>query len=291
MCRLSAAVAVVLLCSSMICAQTSPAPAGFTDEDRGLASYVQFGGSANSSGRVFKLDAAVGYNFSSHVGFDVGALVYFVTSSTNTGVQNSNNGIGNPYLDFRFTFRHPALSYRSIVTGYFPLADVKSGFSTGRMTGDWTNHFERSFSRLTPFADIGIGNTIRDSRFFNRPFTSLGLNTHFEGGASVALSEHVDIGASGYAIVPSGQQRIYSKLLRASTGHNMGHGRVFDTTTETVGTADIARDHGFSAWIGASPNEYLDMELGYTRSAAYDLNTVSFGVGVNIGRLVRKRNH
>ncbi len=285
------AIAVLLLCSWMALAQATAKPAA-DDDERGFASYVQFGGSVNSSGRVLKLDTSIGYNFSNHVSFDLGAPIYFVTSSsTNTGVQNSNSGMGNPYLDFRLTFKNPVLSYRSTATAFVPVADVKTGFSTGRLTADWTNRFEHSFSSLTPFAEIGIGNTIRDSRFFDRPFTTLGFNAHFEGGASLALSQHVDIGASGYAIVPSGQQRIYSKLLRANTGGNMGHGRVFDTTTETVGTADIARDHGFSAWIAASPNTYLDFELGYTRSIQYDLNTVSFGMGVNIGRLVRKKSH
>ncbi len=291
------AVSVLLLACSLAAAQATPAASG-NDDERGFASYVQFGGSSNSSGRVFKLDTSIGYNFSSHVGFDVGVPVYFVSaSSTATGTSSSNQGMGNPYLDFRLTFRNPVLSYRSIVTGYFPVADVKSGFSTGRMTGDWTNHFEHSFSRLTPFANLGIGNTILDSRFFDRPFTSLGFNAHVEGGASLALSQYVNAGASGYAILPSGQQRIYSRMLKMSSGGTgtgmgtgMGRGRVFDTAAETVGTADIARDHGASAWIGASPNAYLDFELGYTRSAQYDLNSVSFNVGVNIGRLVRNKS-
>ncbi len=294
MCRRYCVVAVVLLLCSPVgmVGQANPKPAApASDDERGFTSYVQFGGSVNSSGRVFKLDTSIGYNFNAHVGLDLGVPIYFVSpSSTNTGAQNSHSGMGNPYVDFRLTFRNPVLSYRSVVTGYFPAADIKSGFSTGRMTGDWTNHFEHSFSRLTPFAELGIGNTIRDSRFFDRPFTSLGFNAHVEGGASLALSDHIDVGASGYAIVPSGQQRIYSRMLKANSGGPMHHGRVFDTTTETVGTADIARDHGFSGWVDASPNAYLDFELGYTRSVQYALDTVSFNIGVNIGRLLRKRS-
>ncbi len=285
-------VSILLLASLLAVAQSSAKPAtSDKDDEQGFVSYVQFGGSVNDSGRVFKLDTSIGYNFNSHVGFDLGVPVYFVSaSSTNTGTQNSNRGMGNPYVDFRLTFRNPVLSYRSTATGYIPAADIKTGFTTGRLTGDWTNRFEHSFTRLTPFAELGIGNTIRDSRFFDRPFTSLGFNAHVEGGASLALSDHVDLGASGYGIFPSGQQRMYSRLLKMNSGAPMGHGRVFDTTTETVGTADIARDHGFSAWIGASPNMYLDFELGFTRSASYDLNTVSFNVGVNVGRLLQKRS-
>jgi hypothetical protein len=51
---------------------------------------------------------------------------------------------------------------------------------------------------------------------------------------------------------------------------------------------DIAKDNGFAAWVDANPTPYLDMELGYTRSVHYALNSVSFGVGVNVGYLTRK---
>jgi len=59
---------------------------------------------------------------------------------------------------------------------------------------------------------------------------------------------------------------------------------------ERLRGADLARDYGFSAWIDANPTPYLDMELGYTRSVNYDLNAVSFGVGINVGYLARRRN-
>ncbi len=282
---------VFLLSASLAVLAQNPKPAApESDDEKGFASYVQFGGSVNSSGRIFKLDTSIGYNVNEHLGFDAGIPFYFVsTPDTNTSAGSSQRGIGNPYLDFRVTFRNPVISYRSTATGYFPVASVKNGFSTGRMTGDWTNRFEHSFTRLTPFAELGIGNTIRDSRFFDRPFTSLGFNAHVEAGGSVALTNQFDLGASGYAILPSGQQRIYSKVMNArATMHN---GRVFDTTSETVGTADLARDHGFSVWTDLRPNADLDFELGYTRSIRYALNTVSFAVGVNIGRLVRTRSH
>ncbi len=50
-------------------------------EGKGLTSYVQFGGSSNSSGHVLKLDSAVGYNFNRHFGVDAGVPIYFVGSA------------------------------------------------------------------------------------------------------------------------------------------------------------------------------------------------------------------
>src|SRR5215831_12011538 len=55
------------------------------------------------------------------------------------------------------------------------------------------------------------------------------------------------------------------------------------TSGETVGTADLANDHGFSTWLGAHAGSKIDFEAGYTRSAGYDLNTVFFGVGFRVG--------
>ncbi len=284
-------VMVLVFASSLLCgrvvAQAGGDPqGGQAAEEKGFVSVVQVGGSVNSSSRVFKLDSVFGYNFSSRLGADVGLPIYFVhATDAATGANTSNTGIGNPYFDLRLTLRSPAVNYRSVWTVFPPLGNKKSGLNTGRVTADWTNRLEHSFSRLTPFVDAGIGNTIRDSRLFERPFTSLGFNAHFEGGASFEIAEPLQFGASGYAIVPAGQQRIYSRLMRANMGGASQNGRVFETATETVGTADLARDHGFSAWIGATPSECLDVEIGYTRSIPYDLNTVSFTVGVNVGRL------
>ncbi len=65
----------------------------------------------------------------------------------------------------------------------------------------------------------------------------------------------------------------------------------FQTSQQTTGTAEIARDNGFSTWVDISPNPYVDAELGYTRSIHYDLNSVSFSLGFNVGRLVRRNAH
>jgi len=74
----------------------------------------------------------------------------------------------------------------------------------------------------------------------------------------------------------------------AGIGKSGSHGRVFEQNQQTTGGADIAKDNGFAALVDANPTPYLDMELGYTRSVHYALNSVSFGVGVNVGYLARR---
>ena len=105
-------------------------------------------------------------------------------------------------------------------------------------------------------------------------------------GTNVDLWSFFSAGASAYDILPSGQQTVFSKV--AGSGKSGSHGRVFEQNQQTTGGADIAKDNGFSAWVDANPKPYLDMELGYTRSVHYALNSVSFGVGVNVGYLARR---
>ncbi len=281
-----ATLALIATLCGMTAAQAAPAQS--VNDDKGFTSYVQFAGTSNSDGQVYKLDPSVGYNFSGHFGMDVGIPVYFVRASSTAAGTTSTNGIGNPYVDVRVKYLNPLLNFGSILTGYAPAGDSKKGLSTGRGTFDWTNHFDRSFSSLTPFGEVGIANTITDSLLFERPFTTFGFNTHLQGGIKYSLWKIFSVGASGYDILPSGQQTVFSKVQGGSSNSLSSHKPVFLNNQQTTGTADIAHDDGFSTWIEAKPGSVLDMELGFTRSLHYDLNSVSFSIGLNLGRLYRK---
>ena len=91
------------------------------------------------------------------------------------------------------------LNYPSTLEGTAPTGDKAAGFSTGRTTVDWTNRFSHTFSAVTPFASAGLANTVSDTSFFIRPFTSLGIVSHFEGGAKLRVSQFIDVGTSAYA--------------------------------------------------------------------------------------------
>ena len=269
-------------------AQTGTARA--EQNDTGFASYLEFGGTHNADGQIYDLTTSVGYNFSKHFGMDVGVPIYFSRPSSTTG-GTSTNGIGNPFADAHVRWSGPVVNFGSTLTGFGPVGDSKKGLSTGRGTFDWTNHIDHSFSNLTPFGELGLSNTIADSKLFLRPFTTLGFNTHFQLGANYDLWKIFSVGAAGYDIVPAGQQTVFSKVSGTSANANAAsHGRVFANNQQTTGTADIAKDHGFSTWVDASPGRYVDMELGFTRSMHYDLNSVSFTIGLNLGKLYRESN-
>lgn len=282
----AALIAFFLTLASVAVAQSAAKPAA--NDETGFTSDAAFEGTSDGDGQVYALNSSVGYSFTRHFGMDLGVPFYFVRPSNSLGGTPSE-GIGNPSLDLRLRFPGRVVNFASVVTGSAPVGDSKKGLSTGHGAYDWTNHFDHRFESLTPFAEIGISNTVADTRLFLRPFTALGFNTHLQCGASYDVWKFFSVGTSGYSILPSGQQTIFSKVAAAS-GNANGHGHAFENSQQTTGGAALARDYGFSVSLDASPAPYLDMELGYTRSVNYDLNAVSFGVGINVGYLVRKKN-
>jgi hypothetical protein len=284
-------VALICAIASSGLAATQPNSDSAAGDDTGFTAYEEFGGTANSTGQVYEFDSSVGYTFTRHFGMDFGVPVYFVNPSTSVTGGTSGGGLGNPSVDLRWKYPHTAVNYATVVTGSAPLGDKNLGLNTGHATFDWTNHFDHRFNLVVPFFEGGFSDTTSDSRLFVRPYTTYGLNTHFRGGAEIDVWKFISVGAAGYGIAPLGNQTLFSRLIGHSgatgTGPGGGNGRSFNASHQVTGPASIASDNGFSTWVDASLNKYMDAELGYTRSVRYDLNSVSFSLGLNLGRLLR----
>jgi len=276
---------MVTIIAGFASAQNSVKPAA---REGGMTAYMQFGGTANSDGAIYQLNSNIGYDFNSHFGFAVGAPIYFIRPAASTGT-SSANGLGDPYLALHMRYPNPMLNFATVLTGAVPVGNSKEGLSTGRATFDWTGHIDHSISRLTPFLEAGIANTAADSSLYLRPYTTFGFNTHFRGGADYRVWRFVSLGAAGFDIVPSGQQTVFSRVTHGQASGGTGqHGPPFLNNQQTTGTASIARDNGFSTWVDVFPQHAIDFQLGFTRSFVYDLNSVSFNIGVNLGELYRK---
>ena len=284
---LLAVVSIVIL-AGFSAAQNSARPAA---AESGVTAYVQFGGTSNPYGAIYDLNPSIGYDFSSHFGLALGAPIYFIRPSALTGT-NAASGTGDPYLVLHLRYPNEVFSFATYLTGTAPVGNSKEGLSTGRATFDWTSHIDHSISRLTPFLEGGIANTTADSSLYLRPYTTLGFNAHFRAGTSYRVWRFVSVGASGFDILPSGQQTVFSRVLPAQAGGGSGqHGPPFLNNQQTTGTSSIAHDDGFSTWIEAFPQHTVDVQLGYTRSLVYDLNSVSFNIGIDLRRLyLRQKN-
>lgn len=270
-------------------AQSSPSPAG--KDGRGFVFYEAFEGDSNADGQVMTLSSSAAYKFNQHFSIGAGLPIYFDRASSSTTGTASSTGIGNVFVVLRSAWKNPVLNYTTALMGTAPSGDTKKGLSTGHATFDWDNRVGHDISIFTPFLDAGMGNSLMDTRFFLRPFTSYGMLAHFEAGTDIDLTHSFSLTLSGYDVAPWGTQTVISRVVAAGAPGKSGgvtHGRAFENSHTTTGSASLTADDGYTAGLSFNPTPYLDLDLGYTRSVHYALNTVSFGVGVNLSSLLGK---
>jgi hypothetical protein len=236
----------------------------------------QFEGSSNAEGQVMLLDSSAGYVFGRHVLVDGGIPVYFIraitTSTSGTSTTNSFSALGDIYGQVRLSFPNPAVNFKTQLTGRAPTGSTTDGISTGHATYDWTNRVDRGFGNWTPFFEIGLADSIPDTFIYKRPFASYGELAHFQLGAQYRVAEWLGVAASAFDVVPWGTQTIDSRVQK----------------TKVTGGSNLAADNGFSVGADLSPARAIDFTVGYSRSTHYHLNTISFGVVINMREGLRR---
>ena len=246
----------------------------------------QFDGSSNTEGQVMLLDSSAGYLFGRHLLVDAGVPIYFIRANTTTAsgasTTNSFTDLGDVYGQVRLSFPNPALNFKTQLTGRAPTGSTSGGFSTGHATYDWTNRIDRDFGHWTPFLEVGLADSIPDTFVYRRPFASYGELAHFQAGASYHVVNWLSVAASAFDVAPWGTQTIDSRVAGNGSGASNGHGPPFLQGPKTTGGSSLAADNGFSAGVDLSPVKAMDFTLSYSRSTHYALNTVSFGIAVNM---------
>jgi hypothetical protein len=252
-------------------------------------------GSVNESGVIVKSDSSIGRSFNRFFQAYAGVPFYFVhgssttttsTTATPTPGAASDAGLGNVYGGLRLSLGKSVLGYSSNVSVAAPTGNEDRGFSTGRVTADWTNTVHASVSRLSPYASAGLANTVSDTAFFVRPFASHGTVAHFEGGTTLSFARALEWGGSLYAVHGSGEQEIVSRVKSKDstaiqpTGSGSGK-RPFENASVTT-AADIANDRGYSTWLAIHPHPVWNLAAGYNRSATYGLDSVFFGLSFHV---------
>jgi hypothetical protein len=244
-------------------------------EEKGFTLTESYEGSGNTDGFITDFNSTVGYIFNPHFSINMGVQYLFVSPSTSKTGATYASGMGNPSLGFRYSRKGPLFDFSTALNGAFPVASSAKGLSTGRVTFDWDNHFAHGFDRLTPFLDVGVANSVPDTRFLHRPYTSLGPLTHFEGGSELDLGDKFSVSASGYYILPWGAQQIFVRGKKSSPG-------------STKGGASLTRDDGINLGLDYNLTRFVDLSAGYSYSVYNVLNTVSFGVELNLSSWLRK---
>lgn len=277
-CRQSMLVAVVSPFLLTISAAAQAPPQGTTKIDQeGFTWTETFEGSGNTDGFITDLNSTLGYSFGRHFAVDMGVPYFFFEPSTSKTGTSSASGLGNPYLGLRYSAKGSVLEFSTSLNGAIPTASTPKGLSTGHVTVDWSNHFAHGFDPLTPFVDLGLGNSIPDTRFLHRPYISYGDVAHFEGGAELDLGDRFSVTASGYYILPWGPQQVFLRGTKSSSG-------------PTTGGVSLTRDDGINLGFDYNLTRSLDLSAGYSRSVYSALDTYSFGIGVNIASLLKSHS-
>jgi hypothetical protein len=258
---------------------------------------TRFEGSTSEDGSVFDLGFGGGYNFSHHFGVSLGIPYYFVGTPATIKSKNpqavSGSGVGNIGVDVKWFSPNPSVNYASTVHLAAPTGDVKKGFSTGHATWNWANHIEHAWGNFTPFIDGGVGNTVQDTRYFHRPFMTFGYNAQIEAGTEVDAGP-LSVSGSAYDVAPWGTQTVVSRVFRCSGNAKCGasgkstNRRGYLNSSVQSGGASLARDNGFNASVDVKPAKTIDLEFDYSRSVPLRLNTFSFGIGFDLGAMLRR---
>lgn len=260
---------------------------------------TRFEGSTSGDGSVYDLAFGGGYNFSHHFGVSLGIPYYFVGTPATVKAKDpqavSGFGLGNVGADLKWLFPGPTVNYASTVHLGAPTGDVRKGFSTGHATWNWANHIEHGWGNFTPFIDGGVGNTVPDTKYFQRPFMTFGYNAQLEAGTEIDAGPF-SVSGSAYDIAPWGTQTVVSRVFRCSggtkcsaSGTSTNRKGYLDASVQT-GSASLVRDNGFNASVEVKPVKTVDLEFDYSRSVPLRLNTFSFGIGVDLGAMLRRAN-
>lgn len=273
-CLLLVIVVPALLAVSAV-AQARPQGATKGAEQNGFTWTEAYEGSGNSDGFITDLNSTVGYAFGKHFAIDIGVPYLFFQPSTSKTGRTSASGVGNPYMGLTYSAKGSALDVSTSLNSAIPTASTAKGLSTGHVTVDWSNHFAHEFDLFTPFVDVGLANSIPDTRFLHRPYISYGNVTHFEGGSELDLGDKFSVTASGYYILPWGPQQVFLRGTKSSSG-------------STKGGVSLTRDDGINLGIDYNLTRSLDLSAGYSRSVYSVLNTFSFGIGMNVSSLLKR---
>lgn len=183
----------------------------------------------------------------------------------NAQLVNQRGELGDLLFSFHAQSTFPLCYYQATVGVTAPTGDEAYGLTTGRVTFDLNNHFERTYRRFTPSLDIGAGDsTALVNREVNKIYTSLGPLAHFQIGAGVDLFRRLSFESDVYEQLPIGDQKIYGPSRKGRptvvTGYN------------------VTEDNGFINSLEIPIDAHTTLSGYYSRSLRRHIDTVGLGI-------------
>lgn len=247
--------------------------------------------------QLFRFGNRFGYRVNRHWDLTTELPIYLVsfcqTDLAAAETCGDNNGVGDLGFSLDFRWENPVLNFYSNGTVRLPTGDKALGLSAGTTTASWSNTLNRRFHRTTPFATVTLANSVFQTSGFLRPFASNGFIVELTGGLEHQLHRYLRVGASAYKIIPRGTQTTFGRLTTPTTGPPVNSrvpNLIFAPQQgETTGTSDLTRDNGGSVWARVPVHRNLEFQFAYTRSVRLDLDVISYGVLINLSRLLPRR--
>jgi len=233
-----------------------------------------FSGVHNSvTGWATLFTPAVGYSFNDIFSIDATIPIYMyrLAESRSTHPKpdaqlvNQRGEPGDIVFGLHAQFVPRLFQYQ--LTGAFtaPTGDEAYGLSTGRVTFDISNYFERTFGRFTPNMEMGGGDSSTlVNRIVTKNYTSLGPLAHFQLGLGIDLVRGISFESDAYEQLPIGDQKIYgpSRNGKATvvTGHN------------------VTEDNGFINALDIPFEGHFTFSGYYSRSLRLHTDTTAVGL-------------
>ena len=292
--RTSFLLAVILASPSLVCPQATPAKSqdaqvataspsrdsevpdvpGLSSTLHGLNAGVTTAGIHDAiTGWATLITPALGYSFNDIFTVDVSVPIYFyrlaptsaARPAANALLVRSRGEVADVIVAGHASFTPRLFQYQTTASVALPTGPAKNGLTTGRVSFDITNHFERTLWRLTPDLDIGIGDSATlVNRVTTKNYTSLGPLAHFQTGLGLALPLNLSFDAEAYEQLPIGDQKTYGPSR---------NGR-----TVIVTGRNISEDNGFITSLDVPTTRHVTFSAYYNRSLRFHADNVSVGV-------------
>jgi hypothetical protein len=155
--------------------------------------------------------------------------------------------------------------YQATFAFTVPSGDEAYGLTTGRMTFDLNNHFERTYGRFTPILELGAGDSATlVNRQVNKTYTSLGPLAHFQLGLGIDLMRRLAFETNVYEQLPIGDQKIYGPSRSGKTMVVKGY--------------NVTEDNGFTNSLDLTLNSHTTLSGYYSRSLRRHADTAGIGI-------------
>ena len=225
------------------------------------------------SGWATLFTPAIGYSFNDIFSADISCPVYFYRLADSRSTHPKPNAElvprrgepGDIMVGLHAQFIPHAFQYQ--LTGAFtiPTGDEAYGLSTGRVTFDISNLFQRNYGRFTPNIEIGGGDsTTFVNRTVTKNYTSLGPLAHFQAGLSIELFRNIAFESDAYEQLPIGDQKIYGPSRNGKATVVTGY--------------HVTEDNGFTNILDIPITKNISLSGYYSRSLRIHSDTAGAGI-------------